>query len=269
MNPLLTLRIAMRALLRNKMRSFLTTLGIIIGVAAVIAMVAIGEGAKAQVEKAFAAMGTSLLIVMPGSSSSGGARGGFGSQPTLTWDDLKAIQTEVPSVRMAAPVLRSSAQLVSEDQNWTTQVQGTTPEYFEIRNWNVANGTNITQSDVDGGTKVIVIGLTVAKQLFGAAADPVGQVVRIKNTPYQVIGVLAAKGQSPTGQDYRSREGYKSFSPARSSSAPSPRTTRHARRTPSPTFCAIATTSGRAPTTTSRSATSPRSPVRRRREPRR
>jgi putative ABC transport system permease protein len=202
MNPLLTLRIAMRALLRNKMRSFLTTLGIIIGVAAVIAMVAIGEGAKAQVESAFAAMGTSLLIVMPGSSTSGGARGGFGSQPTLTWDDLKAIQTEVPSVRMAAPVLRSSAQLVSEDQNWTTQVQGTTPEYFDIRNWNVASGTNITQSDVDGGTKVIVIGLTVAKQLFGAAADPIGQVIRIKNTPYQVIGVLQAKGQSPTGQDY-------------------------------------------------------------------
>jgi putative ABC transport system permease protein len=103
---------------------------------------------------------------------------------------------------MAAPVLRSSAQLVSEDQNWTTQVQGTTPEYFDIRNWSVSSGTNITQSDVDGGTKVIVVGQTVAKQLFGAAADPIGQVVRIKNTPYQVIGVLQAKGQSPTGQDY-------------------------------------------------------------------
>ncbi len=164
MNPLLTLRIALRALLRNKMRSFLTTLGIIIGVAAVIAMVAIGEGAKAQVEKAFAAMGTSLLIVMPGTSTSGGARGGFGSQPTLTWDDLRAIQAEVPSVRSAAPVLRSSGQIVSEDQNWTSQ--------------------------------------TVAKKLFGPSADPVGQVVRIKNTPFQVIGVLQGKGQSPTGQDY-------------------------------------------------------------------
>jgi putative ABC transport system permease protein len=202
MNPLLTLRIAMRALLRNKMRSFLTTLGIIIGVAAVIAMVAIGEGAKAQVEKAFAAMGTSLLIVMPGSTSSGGARGGFGSQPTLTWDDLKAIQTEVASVRMASPVLRSSAQVVSEDQNWTTQVQGTTPEYFEVRTWAVASGTSLTQSDVDGGTKVIILGQTVAKQLFGVGADPVGQVVRIKNTPFQIVGVLQAKGQSPTGQDF-------------------------------------------------------------------
>jgi putative ABC transport system permease protein len=201
MNPLLTFRIAMRALLRNKMRSFLTMLGIIIGVAAVIAMVAIGEGAKAQVEKAFATMGTSLLIVMPGSTSSGGARGGFGSQPTLTWDDLKAIQTEVPSVRIASPVLRSSGQLVSEDQNWTTQIQGTTPEYFEIRTWTVASGTGLTQSDVDGGTKVIVLGQTVAKQLYGGI-DPVGQVVRIKNTPFQVVGVLQAKGQSPTGQDY-------------------------------------------------------------------
>jgi len=201
MNPLVTFRLALRALLRNKMRSFLTMLGIIIGVSAVIAMVAIGEGAKAQVEKSFAAMGTSLLIVMPGSSSAGGARGGFGSQPTLTWDDLKAIQTEVSSVKSAAPVLRSSAQLVSEDQNWTTTVQGTTPEYFEIRTWSVANGSGLTQSDIEGGTKVIVLGQTVASRLFGPG-DPVGQVVRIKNTPFQVVGVLQAKGQSPTGQDY-------------------------------------------------------------------
>jgi putative ABC transport system permease protein len=201
MNPLLTFRLALRALLRNKMRSFLTMLGIIIGVSAVIAMVAIGEGAKAQVEKQFAAMGTSLLIVMSGSSSSGGARGGFGSQPTLTWDDLKAIQTEVTSVKGAAPVLRSSAQLVSEDQNWTTSVQGTTPAYFEIRTWSIANGSGLTQSDVEGGTKVIVLGQTVASRLFGAG-DPVGQVVRIKNTPFQVVGVLQPKGQSPTGQDY-------------------------------------------------------------------
>src|SRR4029078_10731227 len=156
MNPLLTLRIALRALLRNKMRSFLTTLGIIIGVSAVIAMVAIGEGAKAQVEKQFAAMGTSLLIVMPGASSSGGARGGYGSQPTLTWDDLKAIQREVPSVKMAAPVLRSSTQLVSEDKNWSTNVQATTPDYFVIRTWAVTNGSGITASDVEAATKVIV-----------------------------------------------------------------------------------------------------------------
>jgi putative ABC transport system permease protein len=197
-----TLRVAVRALLRNKMRSFLTTLGIIIGVAAVIAMVAIGEGAKAKVEEAFAAMGSNLLIVMPGSTNAGGARGGSGSMPTLTWDDLRAIQSEVPTVRYAAPILRSSAQVMSEDQNWTTQVQGTSPEYFLVRNWPIANGVSITQSDVESGAKVAVLGQTVVDKLFGESADPVGQMVRIKNIPFQVIGVLVKKGQSAMGQDY-------------------------------------------------------------------
>ena len=202
MGALQTLRVAVRALLRNKMRSFLTTLGIIIGVGAVIAMVAIGEGAKAKVEEAFAAMGSNLLIVMPGTTNTGGARGGFGSQPTLTWDDLKAIQTEVPSVKYAAPILRSSSQVMSEDQNWTTQVQGTTPDYFAIRSWGVARGVPLTQSDVDAGSKVAVLGQTVVDKIFGASADPVGQMVRIKNIPFQVVGVLAKKGQSAMGQDY-------------------------------------------------------------------
>ena len=134
MSWLEVLRIALRALLRNKTRSVLTALGIIIGVGAVIAMVAIGSGAKAQVEQAFASMGTNVIVVMPGSSSAGGARGGFGSQPTLSWDDLRAIQAEVPSVRYAAPVLRSNQQIMSEDQNWTTGIQGTTPDYLDIRN---------------------------------------------------------------------------------------------------------------------------------------
>jgi putative ABC transport system permease protein len=202
MNIFRTFRVAIRALMRNKMRSFLTTLGIIIGVSAVIAMVAIGEGAKAQVEQAFAAMGSNLLIVLPGSSTASGARGGFGSQPTLTWDDLKAIQTEVSSVRRAAAVLRSSAQVVSEDQNWTTSVSGTSPEYFEIRNWAVSSGALFSQSDVEGGSKVVLLGQTVSDKLFGPNSDPVGHAVRIKNTPYQVIGVLAKKGQSAMGQDY-------------------------------------------------------------------
>jgi putative ABC transport system permease protein len=197
-----TLRVAVRALLRNKMRSFLTTLGIIIGVGAVIAMVAIGEGAKAKVEEAFAAMGSNLLIVMPGSTNTGGARGGFGSMPTLTWDDLRAIQNEVATVRYAAPILRSSAQVMSEDQNWSTQVQGTTPEYFLIRTWPVARGVPITQSDVESGAKVTVLGQTVVDKLFGENSDPVGQMVRIKNIPFQVVGVLAKKGQSAMGQDY-------------------------------------------------------------------
>ncbi len=202
MNLLETLLVAVRALLRNKTRSFLTALGIIIGVAAVIAMVAMGEGAKANVEEAIAAMGTNILIVMPGSSSAGGARGGFGSQPTLTWDDLKAIQTELPSIREAAPILGSSAQIQSEDQNWTTRVNGTSPNYFDIRNWPMRLGTRFTDSDIDGGTKVVILGQTVVDKLFGPNADPVGQMVRIGNIPFQVMAVTSKKGQSPVGQDY-------------------------------------------------------------------
>src|SRR5262245_26921563 len=202
MSLLAILRVACRALMVNRLRSFLTTLGIIIGVAAVIAMVAIGEGAKARVEQSFAAMGTSLLIVMSGSTTAGGARGGFGSMPTLTWDDLHAIQTEVSSVRSAAPSLRTVAQVANEDLNWSTSITGTTPEYFEIRSWPMSRGACFTQSDVDGGTKVVVLGQTVVDHVFGPSADPVGQVIRIRNIPFQVVAVMARKGQSPTGQDY-------------------------------------------------------------------
>jgi putative ABC transport system permease protein len=201
-NPLVTLRIALRAVLRNKMRSFLTTLGIIIGVAAVIAMMAIGAGAKARVEAAFAAMGTNLFIVMPGTTTAGGSFGGFGSMPTLTWDDLAAIREEVPNVRAAAPSLKANQSLVSEEMNWTTGVIGTTPEYFEIRSWRLAHGQLLTQTDIDTGAKVVVLGETVAERLYGASADPVGQTVRIGTTPFSVVGVLERKGQSPSGQDY-------------------------------------------------------------------
>ncbi len=197
-----TFRIAIRALLRNKMRSFLTTLGIVIGVGAVIAMVAIGEGAKASVEQAFTAMGTNLLIVMPGSTTAGGVRGGFGSQPTLTWDDLKAIQTQVSTVRLAAPLLRTNTPILSEDQNWTTQVMGTTGDYLDIRNWSVSSGRALTNSDVETSTKVVVLGQTVVTRLFGENADPISQMVRINNVPFEVVGVLAVKGQSSSGQDY-------------------------------------------------------------------
>jgi putative ABC transport system permease protein len=202
MSWLQTLRVALRALARNKMRSFLTTLGMVIGVCAVIAMVAIGDGAKARVEQAFASMGSNMLIVLPGTTTAGGAMGGFGSQPTLTWDDLKAIQTEVPAVRWAAPALRANAQVLSEDQNWTTSVTGTTSDYFRIRSWALAQGSSISESDVDGGTKVTVLGQTVVDKLFGPGANPVGQVIRVKNVPFNVVGVLAKKGQSPMGQDY-------------------------------------------------------------------
>jgi len=202
MNPFETLRVALRALLRNKMRSFLTVLGIIIGVGAVIAMVAIGEGAKARVEESFASMGSNLLIVMPGSTNASGARGGFGSMPTLTWDDLQAIRREVSSVRYAAAQLRTNAQLMSEDQNWSTSVTGTSPEYFLIRNWKVASGRQLLDSDIETSAKVVLLGQTVVDKLFGASADAVGQIVRIKNIPFEVVGVLEKKGQSAMGQDY-------------------------------------------------------------------
>jgi putative ABC transport system permease protein len=204
MSPFQTARIAVRALVRNKMRSFLTTLGVVIGVGAVIAMMAIGSGAKAQVEAAFAAMGTDLLIVLPGSTSSGGVHGGFGSMPTLTWDDLAAIQDpdQVSSVKAAAPSLRANLPLVTEDQNWTTSVTGTTPDYFALRSWPAAQGDLLTQQDVDSTSKVVVLGATVAEKLYGASAQPVGQMVRIGTSSYRVAGVLARKGQSPGGQDY-------------------------------------------------------------------
>ena len=194
--------VAIKALLLNKTRSLLTVLGIIIGVASVIAMVSIGEGAKKRVEETFSAMGTNLLIVLSGSNRSGGVFGGFGSQPTLTWDDLRAIQTELPSVRKAAPQSQGRMQLASEDQNWNTAVYGVTPDYFEIRNWRIGKGAFFADPDLDTASKVVVLGQTVVDKLYGATADPTGQTVRIKNVPFRVIGVTVAKGQSPMGQDY-------------------------------------------------------------------
>jgi putative ABC transport system permease protein len=202
MNVAQTFPVAMRALWRNKTRSFLTTLGVVIGVASVISMVAIGEGAKSGVEKVFAGMGTNLLIVMSGSTRSGGVMGGFGSMPTLTWDDLQAIRTEVPSVRFAAPQLNTRASIVGEEANWSTQITGTTPEYFAIRSWVLGHGALVSESDIETNNKVIVLGQTVVDKLFGPNVDPVGQSVRIRAIPFVVIGVLERKGQSPMGQDY-------------------------------------------------------------------
>jgi len=195
-------RVALRALLRNKLRSLLTALGIIIGVAAVIAMVAIGEGARARVEQAFSAMGTNVLIVSSGAKTSSGAKAGAGTLPTLTWDDLRAIRNEVAEVRYAAPRVHTTAQVVAEDRNWSTLVTGTTPEFFDIRNWPARLGTVLTPEESDAGAKSVVLGQTVATNLFGASADPIGQTVRIANVPFQVVGVAVTKGQSPGGSDY-------------------------------------------------------------------
>jgi putative ABC transport system permease protein len=202
MNIFATLRIAVLALLRNKMRSFLTVLGIIIGVGAVIAMVAIGEGAKAEVQQAFDKMGTNMLVVRSGSSTQGGVRGGAGSQPTLTWTDVDAIRDEASGVSLVAPSMQQrNTQLGGDGQNWATTVEGTTPEYFTIRAWPLQYGAAFTEADVSAKTKVAVIGGTVADNLFGVGSNPVGSVLRISNMPYEIVGVLSRKGQSAFGQD--------------------------------------------------------------------
>jgi putative ABC transport system permease protein len=184
----------------NKMRSILTMLGIIIGVSAVIAMIAVGSGAKARIAEQIASMGSNLLIVLSGSSTSGGMRWGSGTVPTLTVDDSKAILTEVPAVKYVAPNLSGVAQVVYGNQNWSTNVNGTTPEVLDIREWPVVLGRPFTQQDVDGATKVCLLGKTVVDNLFGGI-DPIGQIIRIKKVPFTVVGVLGSKGQTTFGQD--------------------------------------------------------------------
>ncbi|SNB46845.1 ABC transporter permease [Geobacter sp. DSM 9736] len=195
-----SLLIAMRALRVNKMRSLLTMLGIIIGIAAVIAMVAIGSGASKMISDQIASIGSNLLLVIPGSTTSGGLRSGFGGTPTLTYDDARAIKEECPSVGEVAPTVRSSAQIVYGNMNWSTIVMGVTPEILTIREWPLVSGRNLTYSDVEGATKNCLIGQTVADNLFGSV-DPLGKVIRIKKIPFTVVGVLDRKGQSPQGTD--------------------------------------------------------------------
>jgi putative ABC transport system permease protein len=175
-------------------------LGIIIGVGAVVAMIAVGSGAKQRIAEQIASMGSNLLIVLSGSSTSGGLRFGSGTVPTLNVGDAKAILTEIPAVKYVAPTLGGGAQVVFGNQNWSTIVNGTTPEALEIREWPLSSGRSFTQQDVDGATKVCLLGKTVADNLFGGI-DPIGQVIRIKMVPFTVIGVLAPKGQSTQGQD--------------------------------------------------------------------
>ncbi|MBI5326922.1 MAG: ABC transporter permease [Deltaproteobacteria bacterium] len=200
MNTIATVKIAVNALSINKMRSSLTMLGIIIGVAAVIAMISVGAGARAQISKEIASLGSNLLMVWPGTATSGGLRMGFGTTPTLTSDDARAIAAEVSTVSFVAPVLNGTAQVVYGNQNWSTIVTGTTSNFFELREWPVVSGKVFTQRDVDGATKVALLGQTVVENLYGNE-DPVGNIIRIKKIPFKVVGVLARKGQSPIGQD--------------------------------------------------------------------
>jgi putative ABC transport system permease protein len=197
---LASVRIALRALRVIKLRSALTMLGIIIGVGAVIAMVAIGSGAANRISEQIASIGSNLIIVVPGSVTSGGMRMGHGSTLTLTEEDAKAIALEIPGVQTAGGSMRGAAQLVFGNQNWSTIVQGTTADYLEIRDWDLADGRFFTAEDLDGATKVVVLGQTVRENLFGDG-DPIGQIIRIKKVPFEVIGLLTRKGQSSWGQD--------------------------------------------------------------------
>jgi putative ABC transport system permease protein len=193
-------RIAVGALRVNMLRSVLTMLGIIIGVGAVIAMVAVGAGAQARVAEQIQSLGANLMLVLSGSVNTGGLRLGQGTQLTISEDDAYAIQREIPLVQAAAPSMRQSTQVVFGNQNWSTAVAGVTDNYIEARDWPIVAGRNVRPEEVESAAKVVVLGQTVALNLFGET-DPLGQIVRIKKVPFSVIGVLDRKGQSTWGQD--------------------------------------------------------------------
>src|ERR1700687_1610305 len=195
-----TFRLALRALARNKMRSALTMLGIIIGVGAVIAVVSIGQGAQYMVQEGIQAMGASVVFIAAGSGRPGGARVGYGGVKTLTIEDMNAILREIPLIKEAAPSVNSRRQVVYGNQNWSTSVTGTTPNFFEIRNWSIQAGSIFSDEEVDLAANVCVIGTTVAKNLF-LDEDPIGKTIRIGNLPFRVDGVLESKGQNVIGQD--------------------------------------------------------------------
>jgi len=200
MNLLSTLHTALRALRRNSLRTFLTMLGIIIGVAAVIALVSIGNGAKARVEAEIASLGQNVLLVLAGEVQRGGASMGYGSAGTLTKADFQAIRREITGVTGATPEVRTPAQIAYGNQNISTTVMGVSAEYLEVRSWPLDSGANFTDSDVRSSAKVVLLGQTAATNLFGAA-DPVGKTIRIRGAPFRVLGLLSAKGLSMVGQD--------------------------------------------------------------------
>jgi ABC-type antimicrobial peptide transport system permease subunit len=200
MNFLAALRSAWRALASNALRSMLTMLGIIIGVAAVITMIAVGAGATERVQEQMKGLGSNIMLVIPGSVTTGGVRLGAQASQGLTEEDALAIALEVPEVQVAAPSSRTTAQLVSGNTNWASTVYGTTNDYLEARDWPLASGRAFEASEIQGSAKVAIIGQTVARELFGDM-DPVDQTMRIKNVPVTVVGVLERKGQNSMGQD--------------------------------------------------------------------
>jgi putative ABC transport system permease protein len=194
------LRIAFDALVRNKMRSLLTMLGIIIGVGAVIAMVAIGQGAQAEVEAQISSLGSNVLMLFPGSQNRGGVQSGAGTGMALTEDDGIAIKAQCPAVAYMSPMLGTGAQIIKGNMNWGTRAYGGSPDYFAIRDWQIDQGDFFTDQDVRAATKVCLLGRTIVDQLF-PNEDPVGQTVRIRNIPFRVVGTLMPKGQNMMGQD--------------------------------------------------------------------
>ena len=196
----MAVEIGLTALRANRLRSALTMLGIVIGVAAVIAMVAVGSGATERIQQQIEAIGSNLILVIPGSITSNGVRLGSGATVTLSEDDARAIASECPAVAAVAPTVRGGAQVTYGNNNWATSIVGTTPDYLTIRDQTVVRGNPFSADDGSSGTKVALLGGTVSQNLFGSA-DPTGQTIRIKNVPFTVDGVLSAKGQSPTGQD--------------------------------------------------------------------
>ncbi len=195
------LKIAVRALRRNILRSFLTMLGIIVGIASVIVGVSMGTGAKAEVDKRIASMGQNLITVMSGNMSRGGVRGGFGMAPNLSVEDYEALRRDVPGVAASSPEARTQGQINAGNQNTSVQISGVSAEYLTARSWPLRGGDNFTEADVRGAAKVCLIGSTTAKTLFGENVDPVGQAIRIKNAPFTIVGWLEAKGSGSFGQD--------------------------------------------------------------------
>jgi putative ABC transport system permease protein len=200
MNLFAILKVAVRALNRNKLRTALTMLGIIIGVGAVIALVSIGQGAQAMVQDQINGMGTNMMFIMPGNVTFGGASLGAGAANTLTEEDVQAMVKEIPTIAAASPMVRASGQLVFGNQNWFVQIQGANEKFPEIRNWRVDRGEFFTDTDVRSAERVIILGKTVADKLF-SGLEPIGQMIRVRNLPFRVVGVLTAKGQSMVGQD--------------------------------------------------------------------
>ncbi len=194
------LKVAIKSILKSRMRSLLTALGIIIGVAAVVVMVALGDGAQIQVEQQISSLGSNLIIIFPGSASSGGIRMGAGSINRFTMEDVKRIQDEATLIKAVTPIVRTGGQVIGGVGNWSTQIQGVSVNFLEIRDWSLASGEFFTDKDMISRAKVAVLGQTVAKQLF-PDEDPIGQQIRIRNVPFRVIGVLTAKGQSAMGSD--------------------------------------------------------------------